>query len=425
MGVLLGSVLVAALAGLLFGFDTAVIAGVTGDLTRVMDLSPVTLGITVSSALWGTLLGALVAGIPGDRYGSRACLRGLALLYIASGLGCALAGGWGELLAFRFIGGLAIGGSSVLAPVYISELAPQNRRGALTGLFQLNIVAGILVAYLSNSLIEGWRWKFGVTCLPALLFFSLLWLIPASPRWLALKGRATEALEVLRRIGSPDPEADLGRLVTATPEGTGHLSWQRHKKPILLAIAMGVFNQMSGINAILYYLNDIFAAAGFGKVSADQQAVAVGATNLLFTALAMLAIDRLGRRTLLLIGAVGMAFSLTAAAVVLRGLADQSLLLWVLLLFIASFAFSQGAVIWVYISEIFPTDVRARGQSLGSGTHWLMNALISGLFPLVAAWSKGAPFLVFAGAMAVQFVVVLLFFPETKRLSLEEISEIG
>jgi sugar porter (SP) family MFS transporter len=422
MGVLLGSVLVAALAGLLFGFDTAVIAGVTGDLTRVMDLSPGTLGITVSSALWGTLLGALVAGIPGDRYGSRACLRGLALLYIASGLGCALAGGWGELLGFRFIGGLAIGGSSVLAPVYIAELAPPARRGALTGLFQLNIVAGILVAYLSNSLIEGWRWKFGVTCLPALLFFSLLWLIPASPRWLALKGRAAEALEVLRRIGSAEPQADLDRLVTAMPEGTGRLSWRRHKKPILLAIAMGVFNQMSGINAILYYLNDIFAAAGFGKVSADQQAVAVGATNLLFTALAMLAIDRLGRRTLLLIGSVGMAISLTAAAMILWGLAEQSLLLWVLLLFIASFAFSQGAVIWVYISEIFPTDVRARGQSLGSGTHWLMNALISGLFPLVAAWSKGAPFLVFAATMAIQFVAVLLFFPETKRLTLEEIT---
>lgn len=425
MGVLLGSVLVAALAGLLFGFDTAVIAGVTGDLTRVMDLSPVTLGITVSSALWGTLLGALVAGIPGDRYGSRACLRGLALLYIASGLGCALAGGWSELLIFRFIGGLAIGGSSVLAPVYISELAPPARRGALTGLFQLNIVAGILVAYLSNSLIEGWRWKFGVTCLPALLFFLLLWLIPASPRWLALKGRAAEALEVLRRIGSADPRGDLDRLTTATPEGSGRLSWRRHKKPILLAIAMGVFNQMSGINAILYYLNDIFAAAGFGKVSADQQSVAVGATNLLFTALAMLAIDRLGRRTLLLIGSVGTAFSLTAAAAILSGLADQSLLLWVLLLFIASFSFSQGAVIWVYISEIFPTEVRARGQSLGSGTHWLMNALISGLFPLVAAWSKGAPFLVFAGTMVVQFIAVLLFFPETKRLSLEEISEIG
>jgi len=422
MAVLLGSVLVAALAGLLFGFDTAVIAGVTGDLTRVMDLTPATLGITVSSALWGTLLGALVAGIPGDRYGSRACLRGLALLYVASGLGSALAGGWYTLLFFRFIGGLAIGGSSVLAPVYISELAPPHRRGALTGLFQLNIVGGILVAYLSNSLIDEWRWKLGVTALPALLFFGLLWFIPASPRWLALKGRAKEALEVLRRIGSADPEADLSRLLVANTEDTGRLSWRRHKKPILLAIAMGVFNQLSGINAILYYLNDIFAAAGFEKVSADQQAVAVGATNFLFTGLAMFAIDRLGRRTLLLIGSVGTAFALTAAAFILWGLADQALLLWVLLLFIASFAFSQGAVIWVYISEIFPTDVRARGQSLGSGTHWLMNALISGLFPLVASWSKGAPFLVFACAMAAQFIAVLLFFPETKRLSLEEIT---
>jgi sugar porter (SP) family MFS transporter len=380
------------------------------------------LGITVSSALWGTLLGALVAGIPGDRYGSRACLRGLALLYIASGLGCALAQDWGVLLFFRFIGGIAIGGSSVLAPVYITELAPPKWRGALTGLFQLNIVGGILVAYLSNSLIDPWRWKLGVTALPALLFFLLLWLIPASPRWLALKGRRAEATEVLRRIGSPDPEGDLACLLAATPEGTGRLSWARHKKPILLAVAMGMFNQLSGINAILYYLNDIFAAAGFGKVSADAQSVAVGATNLLFTGLAMLAIDRLGRRTLLLIGSVGTAIALAAAAAILSGLAPQALLLWVLLLFIASFAFSQGAVIWVYISEIFPTEVRARGQSLGSGTHWLMNALISGLFPLVAAWSKGAPFVVFAVMMAVQFVAVLLFFPETKRLSLEEIT---
>ena len=424
MALLIGSILVAALAGLLFGFDTAVVAGVTADLTRAMDLTPATLGITVSSALWGTLLGALVAGIPGDRFGSRACLRGLALLYIASGIGCAVANDWSALLFFRFIGGLAIGGSSVLAPVYISELAPPSRRGALTGLFQLNIVAGILVAYLSNSLIEGWRWKFGVTALPALLFFLLLWGIPASPRWLALKGRAAEARDVLERVGSTDPDRDLAGLLAATSEDTGKLSWRRHRKPILLAVSLGMFNQLTGINAILYYLNDIFAAAGFGKVSADAQAVAVGATNLLFTALAMLVIDRLGRKTLLLIGAIGMAFSLTAAAAIMWGWAGQSLLLWVLLIFIASFAFSQGAVIWVYISEIFPTDVRARGQSLGSGTHWLMNALISGLFPLVAAWSKGAPFLVFALMMAVQFVVVLLFFPETKRLSLEEISEI-
>ena len=424
MALLIGSILVAALAGLLFGFDTAVVAGVTADLTRAMDLTPATLGITVSSALWGTLLGALVAGIPGDRFGSRACLRGLALLYIASGIGCAVANNWSALLFFRFIGGLAIGGSSVLAPVYISELAPPSRRGALTGLFQLNIVAGILVAYLSNSLIEGWRWKFGVTALPALLFFLLLWGIPASPRWLALKGRAAEARDVLERVGSTDPDRDLAGLLAATSEDTGKLSWRRHRKPILLAVSLGMFNQLTGINAILYYLNDIFAAAGFGKVSADAQAVAVGATNLLFTALAMLVIDRLGRKTLLLIGAIGMAFSLTAAAAIMWGWAGQSLLLWVLLIFIASFAFSQGAVIWVYISEIFPTDVRARGQSLGSGTHWLMNALISGLFPLVAAWSKGAPFLVFALMMAVQFVVVLLFFPETKRLSLEEISEI-
>jgi sugar porter (SP) family MFS transporter len=429
MPLLIGSILVAALAGLLFGFDTAVIAGVTADLTRVMDLTPASLGVTVSSALWGTLLGALFAGVPGDRFGSRACLRVLALLYVISGLGCALAWDWPSLLIFRFIGGIGIGGSSVLAPVYITELSPPARRGALTGLFQLNIVAGILVAYLSNWLIGGiglgaaeWRWKLAVTAVPALLFFALLWLIPASPRWLIAKGRIAEALAVLRRIGSKFRETDLTALRTAVPEGRAKLSWRHYKKPIALAITIGMFNQLSGINAILYYLNDIFAAAGFGKISADAQSVAVGATNFLFTALAMLVIDRIGRKTLLLIGSVGMAISLSGAAVILSGLANPSGLLWVLLGFIASFAFSQGAVIWVYISEIFPTPVRARGQSLGSGTHWLMNALISGLFPLVAAWSKGLPFLFFAAMMGVQFIVVLLFFPETKRLSLEDIT---
>jgi len=425
MNLLLGSILVAALAGLLFGFDTAVIAGVTGDLTRLMHLSPRALGLTVSAALWGTLAGALCAGPPGDRFGGRACLRVLALAYVASGVGCALAQNWSTLLLFRFIGGIGIGASSVLAPVYIAEIAPPARRGALTGLFQLNIVGGILIAYLSNYLValaiggdDAWRWKFAATVVPSLLFFLLLWLIPASPRWLAAKRRDAEALVVLHRIGVADPKAALEALCQGQ-NANGTLSWRRHKAPIMLAISIGLFNQLSGINAILYYLNDIFAAAGFGRLSSDLQAVAVGATNLLFTGLAMLAIDRLGRKSLLLIGAVGTAVCQAAVAFILGHPDDRFWLIWVLLGFIASFTFSQGAVIWVYLSEIFPTEVRARGQSLGSSAHWLMNALISALFPLFAAKSSGAPFLFFSAMMVLQFAVVWFYYPETKRVTLE------
>ncbi len=430
-GVLLGSVVSAAVAGLMFGFDTAVIAGVTGDLRELFGLSPAALGFTVSSALWGTLVGALFAGVPGDRYGSRDSLRGIAILYVVSGVGCALAWDWYSLVTFRFVAGLAIGGSSVLAPVYISEIAPPERRGALVGLFQLNIVLGILVAYLSNFLIgaldagaDEWRWKLGVTAIPAVLLLIALYRIPHSPRWLAANGRISEAQDVLERMGVHNARDVLREIQQSVQVETAtrreRLSWDRHRKPILLAVTLALFNQLAGINAILYYLNDIFAAAGYGELSSDLQAVAIGATNLLFTVVAMMVIDRMGRRTLLLIGAVGMAVCLAMASLVMFGVYSEGLLLYVLIGFIAFFAFSQGAVIWVYISEIFPTPVRARGQSLGSFSHWLMNALISAVFPLIAAWSKGAPFAFFAAMMVVQFAVVLLFFPETKGVPLED-----
>jgi MFS family permease len=238
-----------------------------------------------------------------------------------------------------------------------------------------------------------------------------------SPRWLAAKGRSTEARAALDRLGV-DP-AQASAMLQQPEAGTG-LSWRRHRKPILLAVTLAAFNQLSGINAILYYLNDIFAAAGFAKVSADLQAVAIGATNLLFTLIAMTVIDRVGRKTLLLIGSVGTAASLAAAAFILSSGTGQQWLLAVLVIFIAAFAFSQGAVIWVYLSEIFPTPVRARGQALGSGVHWLFNAAISFVFPLVAARAKGAPFVPFAAMMALQFVVVLMAFPETKGVALED-----
>ncbi|MEA1648741.1 sugar porter family MFS transporter [Nitrospirillum sp. BR 11164] len=429
MAFLFLSIATAALAGLLFGFDTAVIAGVTGDLRAIMNLTPGAVGVTVSSALVGTCIGALGAGRPGDRYGSRDCLRVMALLYLVSGVGSALAWDWPSLVFFRFIGGLGIGGSSVLAPVYIAEIAPPQRRGALVGLFQLNIVLGILVAYLSNYLVGGldlgdaeWRWKLAVTAVPSAVFLGLLAFIPNSPRWLAVKGRVEEAALVLRRTGVAHVDSAVRALGQGDRQDAGRLSWRHHRRPILLAVGLALFNQFSGINAILYYLNDIFAAAGFGKVSADLQSVAVGATNLLFTGIAMTVIDRAGRKTLLLTGAVGMTISLAAAALILSGFGSGAYLIWPLLGFIAAFAFSQGAVIWVYIAEIFPTAVRARGQSLGSATHWLANAFLSGVFPLVATVSKGAPFYLFAAMMALQFGVVLLFFPETKRVSLEEMA---
>lgn len=431
-GTLAAAIGTAALAGLLFGFDTAVIAGVTGDLTGLFALTPETLGITVSAALWGTLAGALLAGKPGDAFGSRDSLRLLAIFYFIAGLGCALAPTWPFFLVFRFICGLAIGGSSVLAPVYIAEIAPPRHRGFLVGLFQLMIVAGILVAYLSNAAIAeliggdtAWRWKLGVTAAPALLFFVLLFAIPNSPRWLVTKGRRDEARVALARIGtSPDAAtAELRRVEQALERDSPgeRLSWRRHRRPMLLAILVAMFNQLAGINAVLYYLNDIFARAG--SLSPDRQAILIGLANLIFTLVGMALIDRLGRKTLLLIGAAGMTLCLAIAAGVMFGAVDSGLMLPALIGFIAFFATSQGAVIWVYISEIFPTPVRARGSALGASTHWLMNALIAGLFPVVVAWSPGAPFAIFAAAMVVQFVVVATVFPETRGIDLDEMAQ--
>jgi sugar porter (SP) family MFS transporter len=432
--VFVSSIASAALAGLLFGFDTAVIAGVIGDLKSLFGLSATQEGATVSIALIGTLIGALCSGAIGDRHGSRNALGVMALLYLISGLGCAFAWDWASLMLFRFVGGLAIGGSSVLAPVYISEIAPPARRGALVGLFQLNIVAGILVAYLSNYSIgqlalgvTEWRWKLGVTAAPAALLLAMLQYIPHSPRWLAAKGRVSEALAALKKIGVARAEEELRAInasLTPHPNGSrAKLSWREHRVPILLAITIAMFNQLAGINAILYYINSIFAAAGFGRVSADLQAVAIGATNLLFTAIAMSVIDKLGRKTLLLTGAVGMVVCLSGVATIMASGENQHLLLWMLVGFIAFFAFSQGAVIWVYISEIFPTAVRARGQSVGSSTHWAMCAVLTFLFPIIAEHSQALPFVFFAAMMALQFVVVWLFFPETKGVSLEEMDQ--
>lgn len=431
---LLKSTIVAALGGLLFGFDTAVISGTTRGLAEQYHLSPDSLGITVASALVGTLIGAALAAFPGDRYGRRDSLRVMAVLYFISALGCAFAWNWPALVFFRFIGGLGIGGSSVLGPMYIAEIAPASWRGRLVGFFQFNVVFGILLAYFSNYLISlasfgsaEWRWELGVSAIPAFLFFLMLFRIPRSPRWLAEVGRVDEARTVLQLIGEENYEQRLREIVESIAEtksvGREPLFQKRYALPIFLAISIGAFNQLAGINAILYYLNDIFARAGFGKVSGNLQAVAIGATNLVFTMLAMSVIDKVGRKTLLLIGSVGTAVCLAGVSTIFAMNQHEDMLVWLLIGYIAFFAVSQGAVIWVYISEVFPNVVRAKGQSLGSFTHWVMNALISGIFPHMAARSGAYPFMFFCLMMIVQFFVVLFVYPETKGISLEDMQK--
>ena len=423
---------VGALGGLLFGFDTAVIAGTTQQLTEIFHLTPTTLGLTVFIGLVGTVIGALCSGVLGQKIGGREALRVMAILYTISAVGCAFAWDWNVLMVARFIGGLGIGGSSVLGPVYIAELAPAKWRGRMVGLFQINIVAGILLAYLSNYIITTqnlgamqWRWEFGVAIIPSLLFLVMLYGIPRSSRWLVTTNQTAEAREVLELMGSPNSEAELQEIVNSIHLERGAklepLFNGRYGKPIFLAISIGLFNQLSGINAILYYSNYIFASAGFSSNSAALQTVGVGLVNLLATVLGMSLIDRLGRKTLLLIGAVGMTFALLGVALIFYTHAHQGLLVWLLVMFILFFAISQGSVIWVYIAEVFPSRVRSKGQSVGSSSHWIMNALIAGVFPYIAARSQVAPFAFFAAMMLLQFFVVLFLYPETKGRSLEQI----
>ncbi len=430
--ILIKSSVVAALGGLLFGFDTAVIAGTTHALTLKYELSPGLLGMTVAVALLGAIIGAMSAGIPGERFGRRNSLRLLAVLYLASALGCAFAWGWYPLVFFRFLGGLGIGGSSVLGPMYIAEIAPAKWRGRLVGLFQFNVVFGILLAYFSNYIIAlmhfgatEWRWMLGVASVPAALFLVMLFGIPQSPRWLVEKRRVDEARTVLQQVGEQNLEQELKDILESMhlERAREPLFTRKYRLPIFLAVTIGMFNQLAGINAILYYLNDIFARAGFSALSGDIQAVAVGATNLLFTVIAMSMIDRVGRRRLLLIGSVGTAACLGGVAAIFFTSAHENLLVWLLMGYIAFFAFSQGAVIWVYISEVFPNRVRAKGQSLGSFSHWFMNAIISWTFPLIAAASGAYPFVFFAAMMVLQFIVVLLFYPETKGVTLEDMQK--
>jgi SP family arabinose:H+ symporter-like MFS transporter len=431
------STIVGALGGLLFGFDTAVIAGTTQQLTTVFSLTPYTLGLTVFIGLVGTVIGAMTAGVLGQKIGGREALRLMAVLYTVSAIGTALAWNWPSLMVFRLIGGLGIGGSSVLGPVYIAELAPAKWRGRMVGLFQFNVVFGILVAYLSNFLIAGyfnhhvdllwmqWRWQLGVAGIPSIIFLVMLYGIPRSSRWLVTQNKTDEALEVLRMMGSPNSEAELQEIMDSIHMERGMASeslfQSKYRLPIILAITIGLFNQLSGINAVLYYSNFIFAAAGFSQLSGALQTVIIGLMNLAGTFLGMSLIDKVGRKTLLLTGSVGTAACLGGVAAVFYTNTHQNLLVWLLGAYIGFFAASQGAVIWVYISEVFPNRVRAKGQSLGSSSHWIMNAVISLVFPIMAKASGGTPFAFFAVMMVTQFVVVLFVYPETKGITLEQL----
>jgi len=428
---LMKATLTGALGGLLFGFDTVVISGAIDALVRLYGLSAQGKGWTVAIALIGTVVGALGAGTVGQKLGGRETLRITALLYIISAFGSALAWSWPSLMVFRFVGGLGIGASSVLGPVYIAELAPAKWRGRLVGTFQFNVVLGILLAYVSNYLIRTlnlgaaeWRWQVGIAALPAIGFLVLLFGIPRSPRWSASRDQIDDALAVLKLMGEPDPQAELADIREALRQehASAHepvFRW-KYRYPLFLAISIGAFNQLAGINAILYYLPNIFASAGFSQVSGDQQAIAIGFTNLIFTMVGMSVIDKLGRKTLLLIGAAGTAGCLGGVAWLFSTHSHPGALVWILVTYIAFFALSQGAVIWVYIGEVFPNSVRSKGQGVGNASHWIMNTIIALEFPVVVHYlNTETPFVFFAVMTIVQFLVVLFTYPETKGQTLE------
>ncbi len=433
---LLGCTVVAALGGLLFGFDTAVISGTTEMLRARFALSDSLLGFTVASALIGTIIGSIGAGKPADLIGRKGTLAMLGMIYFITSLGCALSWDWYSFIIFRFLGGMAVGGASVVSPLYIAEISPARYRGRMVAITQFNVVFGILLAYLSNYLIgrlglgeNEWRWMFGIMALPSVIFFMLIFLTPQSPRWLVARGRSDEARIVLRRCGTDTGSVDDEIHEIQQSMDLVHHSLRepfytrRYIKPIMLAVTLAAFNQLSGINAVLYYTPYIFKMAGAGVESALLQSVIIGFTMMIFTTLAMVIIDHFGRRKLMIIGSIGYIIGLLGAAYAFYAKVEGSLLLVSLLVFIAAHGFGQGAVIWVFISEIFPNRVRARGQALGSFTHWAMNAAISWTFPIIAASAGWMAFSFYAICMVGQLLWVLLVMPETKGVSLEKIQE--
>lgn len=422
--------IILALGGFLFGFDTAVISGVEKTIQQIFNLSPFWQGFTISSALIGTVIGALSAGSPADKYGRKPILFIIAFLFIIAAIGSALAKTLPVFIIYRFMGGLGVGASSVVAPMYISEISPAKIRGRMTALFQFNVIFGILMAYISNYLLSNigsnsWRWMLGVGGIPAVAYFLLLFLVPESPRFLIKKGKIIKARNVLEKIESRDIETEILEIKESLNQIKENLFSGRYSKPISIAFLVAMFNQFSGINAILYYAPRIFQLAGLSSAASMFQPVLIGITNGLFTVLGLVIIDKVGRKKLLIVGSIGMAIclGLVAWTFYMQSFGGYELLIF-LIGYIMFFAFSTGAVIWVLISEVFPNNVRGQGQSLGSFTHWFFAAIITFLFPVVAEeykFGSGHAFLFFSIMMIIQVIVVWKYFPETKGKTLEEL----
>src|SRR5262252_62138 len=425
--------LTSALAGFLFGFDTVVISGAEKTIQTLWELSPRIHGIAMASALYGTVVGSLLGGWPADRFGRKATLLWIGVLYFVGAVGSALATNVATFIAARAIGGLGIGISTVVAPMFISEIAPPKQRGRLAGMFQFNIVFGILVAFVSNALLAGigdnaWRWMLGVAAFPSLLYALFCFGLPESPRWLlSRKNDRAAAIQVLQRVEPQLSAAEIGaqadEIAAASTEqvSSGHFWTRRLRKPILLAFLIAFFNQLSGINAILYFAPRIFELTGLGAKAALLQSIGIGITNLIFTFVGLWLIDRLGRRTLLYIGSFGYIASLglVAWAFFTQHYAIVPVCIFA---FIAAHAIGQGAVIWVFISEIFPNQHRAEGQTLGSFTHWIFAALLTTFFPkMVAVFPPAYVFSFFTGMMVLQLIWVWAMVPETKGVPLERI----
>ena len=439
------SAIVAAVGGLIFGFDTAVISGANAALKKQFHLDDGGLGATVAIATVGTIVGALIGGRSADRFGRRKLLFFIGILYVLGALGTALAPSHLVLMIFRFIGGIGVGLSSVCAPIYTAEIAPARVRGRLVGLVQFNIVLGILVAYLSNYIVAqivhdpqiAWRWMLGVMVVPSVLFLVFLVAVPETPRWLMAKGNEEKAIAISRRLCNTVEESDeqiqeiRDQLAAAGSQATlSQFFTRRYFKVIALAFFIAMFNQLSGINAILYYAPEVMKQAGADDNAALLMSVAVGLMNLIATMAALTVIDRIGRRSLMIVGSIGYLVSmgfLTAVMFMFQGhfnSTSSTLVLIGLLVFIAAHAFGQGSVIWVFISEIFPTRVRGLGQSLGSLTHWVFAAITTYAFPpIIGAWGGGWAFSIFLVCMFGQLVWVLTKMPETKGIPLEEMED--
>lgn len=425
--------IIVALGGLLFGFDTAVISGVEKTIQQLFQLSPFWQGFTISSALIGTVIGALFSGSPADKYGRKPMLFLTGALFGFSAIASALVTNLPLFIIFRFIGGLAIGASSVIAPMYISEISPASVRGRMTALFQFNVITGILLAYVSNYFLrdiageDSWRYMLGVGSLPSVVFFFLLFLVPESPRFLIKSGKTAEAKDVLERSGVPFVDKEIEEIERSMQQKKENLFSMRFIKPISIAFLVAMFNQFSGINAILYYAPRIFELSGVSATDAYLQPILIGITNGIFTMVGLVIIDKVGRKKLLIAGSIGMTvcLGLVARSFYMQDFEGYGLLIF-LMGYIMFFAFSTGAVIWVLISEVFPNSVRGQGQSLGSFTHWFFATIITFLFPVVVGDSPiggGYAFTFFAVMMIVQAIVVWKYFPETKGRTLEEISD--